>query len=304
MKADGRPTAVRPSPRNKLSHAEKEAVLDLCHEPRFSSLPPTQIVPQLADEGRYIASESSFYRILREAGEQQSRGRQRRYSHNVTTHKSSQANELWSWDISWLPGPARGIYFYLYMMMDVYSRKIVGFEIHDHESADYAALLLRKAVLSEGILASPLVLHSDNGSPMKGESMLKMMDRLGVTASYNRPRVSNDNPYSEALFRTVKYRPDFPYQGFESLEKARQWTLRFVHWYNHEHKHRGLKFVTPNERHSGQDVMVRQKRRAIYAKAKVKHPERWSGEIRDWSIEPVVWLNPEKDTERKTKKAA
>ena len=131
--------------------------------------------------------------------------------HVITTHNASKANELWCWDISWLPGPAKGIYFYLYMIMDVFSRKIVGFEVHENESADNAALLIRKSVLSEAIPNGPLVLHSDNGSPMKGASMLSMLDRLGVAASFSRPRVSNDNAYSESLFRTVKYRPDYPY---------------------------------------------------------------------------------------------
>lgn len=304
IQADQRPTAHRPVPVNKLSEAEKQAILAVCHEVRFSSLPPTQIVPQLADEGRYLASESSFYRVLRQAGEQQRRGRQQsRTVYVVTTHKASKANELWCWDISWLPGPAKGIYLYLYLMMDVYSRKIVGFEVHEQECADYAALLLRKSVLSESIANEPLVLHSDNGSPMKGESMLAMLDRLGVTASFSRPRVSNDNAYAESLFRTTKYRPDYPYQGFGSLEAARTWMLAFVRWYNHEHKHKGLKFVTPHERHTGLDKAIRQQRNEVYAQAKKLNPARWSGDTRDWSIDPIVWLNPEKAPET-TKKVA
>lgn len=159
--------------------------------------------------------------------------------------------------------------------MDVFSRKVVGFEVHEHESADNAALLIRKSVLSEGIYSGPLVLHSDNGSPMKGESMLAMLDRLGVTTSYSRPRVSNDNAYSESLFRTVKYRPDYPYKGFATLDDARDWVLSFVNWYNYDHKHSGLKFVTPHERHARLDAEIRRKREAVYALArKVEWPSK------------------------------
>jgi len=200
------------------------------------------------------------------------------------------------WDITWLPGPAKGIYFYLYLILDLFSRKVVAWEIWLEESAENASILVRRGVLSEQCVLSrqPFVLHSDNGSPMKGASLLETLYSLGITPSKSRPRVSNDNPYVESFFRTCKYRPEYPYKGFGSLSEAREWVQRFVKWYNFEHRHSGLNFITPNQRHSGAAENILKKRQHVYTEAKAAHPERWSRGIRNWNLENQVWLNPER----------
>ena len=293
--ADGRPDAVRPTPRNKLSEAERAQVLAVCHQPEHASLPPSQIVPRLADAGEYIASESTFYRVLRAAGEQHHRGRSQapRQSCPPTSHCATGPCETWTWDISYLPGPAKGLFFYLYLIVDLYSRKIVGWEVYEQELAEHASELVRRAVWGEGCIDRPLVLHSDNGSPMKASTFRVTLEKLGVTPSYSRPRVSNDNPFSEALFRTCKYRPAFPKAGFKDLVDARAFMQGFVTWYNTEHRHSGIQFVTPDERHSGRDKAILAQRETVYAAARAKHPERWSGPPRNWTPVGPVWLNPE-----------
>jgi len=294
--SDGRPEAQRPVPANKLSPEEREEILAVSNSPVFRSLPPSQIVPALADEGRYLASESSFYRILRNADQQHHRGRSEEPKRKApSTHCAIGPNQVWCWDITWLPGPARGLFYYLYLIMDLYSRKIVGWEIHESEASDLAARLVRKAYLAEGMVTQPLVLHSDNGSPMKGSSMLETLRRLGVTSSFSRPRVSNDNAYAESLFRTCKYRPNYPVNGFATIESARQWVLSFSRWYNTEHKHSGLKFTTPEQRHTGEATAILEHRQQVYREARARHPNRWSGEIRNWELPGQVWLNPEKE---------
>ena len=294
VKADGRPQARRPEPANKLSTEERAQILTLCHEPTYASLPPSQIVPRLADRGEYLASESSFYRILREADEQHHRGRSRAPQARGEPPRlvARAPNAVWTWDISWLPGPVKGLFFYLYLILDLYSRKIVGWEVYAGESTDYAAELVRRTVLAERCLDRPLVLHADNGSPMKGETLLATLYRLGIATSYSRPRTSNDNPYSEALFRTCKYCPAYPTNGFASLDQARTWMQQFVQGYNTEHRHSGIRFLTPEQRHNGQEQDILAQRQAVYEQAQARHPERWAGNIRNWNPITEVWLNP------------
>lgn len=304
-RADGRITANRPQPRNKLSAAERQQILEVANSAEFASLPPSQIVPSLADRGVYLASESSFYRVLRDASQQHRRGRARQPSrHVVTSHCATAPNQLWSWDITWLPAAIKGKFCYWYMMLDVFSRKIVGHEVQEAESAELAALLMRRTSLAEGLAGRPLVLHSDNGCAMKGATMLATLENLGVLASFSRPRVSNDNPYAEALFRTCKYRPDYPRKAFASVDAARAWTQQFVRWYNHEHKHSGLKFVTPAQRHSGVATAVLAQRDAVYAQAKAGNPHRWSRSTRNWELKDEVWLNPERMPRAELKQCA
>ena len=182
------------------------------------------------------------------------------------------------------------------MILDLFSRKIIAWDIWTEESAENASVLVRRAVLSEHLTVSisPLVLHSDNGSPMKGASLLETLYTLGITPSRSRPRVSNDNPYAESIFRTCKYRPNYPTAGFMNLTQARTWVLAFVKWYNYEHRHSGLNFLTPHQRHSGIDQAILENRKSLYEEAKAAHPERWSGQTRNWTLDTEVWLNPER----------
>lgn len=297
VRSDGRPTALRPPPAHQLSEAECAEVLRVCSEPRFASLPPSQIVPRLADEGVYLASESSFYRVLHAAGQQQHRGRADAPRRKApTSHEATGPNQVWCWDITYLPSGVRGLYFYLYLILDLYSRKIVGWEVHATESGEHAATLLRRTALSEAIQTwrAPLVLHADNGSPMKSATLLVTLQWLGVTPSHSRPRVSNDNAYAESVFRTCKYRPEYPSEGFATLDKARAWVMRFAAWYNTEHRHSGLNFVTPEQRHTAQAEDIMKQRIEVYEAARARNPRRWSGDSRDWSLPQSVWLNPEK----------
>lgn len=294
---DQRPFAEHPVPRNKLTETETQEIISVVNQPAFQSLPPSQIVPILADKGIYLASESTFYRVLRNHNMQYHRGRSKKPSSKpISTHCATGPNQVWMWDITWLPGPAKGVYFYLYLILDLYSRKITAWEIWLEESAENASILVRRGVLSEQRIISvkPLVLHSDNGSPMKGSSLLETLYQLGITPSRSRPRVSNDNPYVESIFRKCKYRPNYPMAGFKDLTQVRTWVLAFVKLYNQEHRHSGLNFLTPHQRHSGMDKVIFENRRKLYEKAKAAHPERWSREIRNWTLDNEVWLNPER----------
>lgn len=294
---DRRATTPRPVPKNKLSAEEERQVLAICHEPRFASMPPAQIVPHLADEGRYIASESTFYRVLRRAGEMARRGRQRKpRSKPISTWKATAANQLWAWDITWLKSQTAGHWFYLYLIEDVFSRKIVGYEVYAAESGENAAELLGRTVLSERCWQQPLVLHADNGSPMKSQVLQVKLAELKITPSHSRPRVSNDNAYVESFFKTLKYTPAWPEKGFATLEEARAWVESFVACYNEEHRHSGIRYVTPGQRHRGEDLRLLAQRKSVYEAAKMRNPHRWSGQTRNWSRQDEVWLNPERGT--------
>lgn len=294
VKVDGRwAAAQRREPANKLSEQERSEILSIANQQEFAQSPPSQIVPILADQGRYVASESSFYRVLKEADQLAHRGKAKAPKHQRPMPLQATApNQLWSWDITYFATTVRGLFFYLYLIMDVFSRKIVGWEVFDTESAEQASIVFRKAHLAEGIGANSIVLHSDNGSPMKGATMLSTLQRLGVMPSFSRPSVSNDNPYSEAMFKTLKYNPGFPDKPFQSLQEAREWVAGFQHWYNEIHRHSALKFVTPGQRHRGEDHTILQQRTALYEHAKSRRPDRWTGSTRDWQPDEIVYLNP------------
>ena len=289
----------RRSPANKLSDTERRRVLETMNLPEHRDLPPSQIVPRLADTGTYLASESSMYRILHENAQAKERGRAKpRTLRRPEPHVATASNQVWSWDITYLKAPVRGMYFYLYLMLDVWSRKIVGWEVHEEECSQRAGQLLTRTCIVEGVSATDLlVLHSDNGGPMKGSTMLATMERLGVVGSFSRPRVSDDNPFSEACFRTMKYRPEYPERPFASVEDARAWVSRFVSWYNHEHRHSAIRFVTPAQRHGGSDRELLARRRNVYEQARRRHPERWTRGCRKWTPVTVVTLNPKRSTE-------
>lgn len=296
---DRRPSAQRPLPSHALSQAEREQVLRVANEPRFADLPPARIVPMLADEGVYVASESTFSRVLRAQGQAARRGRAKppRPARPPSTHIATAPGQVWCWDMTYLPACVVGQWFHLYLILDLYSRKIVGWEVHDSDDSVHAAQLVRRTALAEGIAAMPRqpVLHGDNGATLKATTVLAMLNWLGVKPSYSRPRVSDDNAFVESLFRTAKYRPEFPTQGFASLEAARRWAASFVHWYNVEHRHSSIRYVSPAQRHAGEDHAILAARSEVYARAQQRHPARWSGNTRDWSPIGAVTLNPERD---------
>src|SRR6201995_3764788 len=299
-RGDRRPDGDRPAPSHALSEAERAKIVAVCNEPRFAETPPARIVPMLADEGIYIASEASFHRVLRAHGQMNRRGRARPPQGSVPprTHIATRPGEVWCWDVTFLPSQVQGRWFYFYLILDLYSRKIVGFEVHDTDSAEHAAHLVRRTALAEGVHAMTArpVLHGDNGATLKATTVLAMLHWLGIAPSYSRPRVSDDNAFAEALFRTAKYRPEFPSKGFADLDAARQWTVRFVQWYNHEHRHSGIRYVTPAQRHAGQDRPLLDVRHAVYQEARDRNPQRWSGQTRNWTPIGVVTLNPERAT--------
>lgn len=297
IQTDKRPICVRPEPANKLSQQERQAIIEVCNRPEYASLPPTQIVPTLLDKGEYIASESSYYRVLKAEHQLQTRGRQRNRQKQAkpTSYTATGPNQVYTWDITYLPSRVKGQHYYLYVIEDIYSRKIVGYDVYECECGELASQLLQRTLMREQCFNQPLVLHSDNGAPMKSLTFRAKMDELGIVSSYSRPRVSDDNPYVESLFRTVKYMPSWPAKGFEHLDASRNWVEMFVGWYNTKHKHSQLNYVTPSERHNGQDSEILRRRASVLSIAREQNPARWSGKIRN--CEPVgeVHLNPERE---------
>lgn len=293
---DGR-LGPKHAPANRLSAAEQRDVVAVAISPEFRDQSPKQIVPKLADRGIYLASESTFYRVLDAENLLRRRGRARPPTKRPREHVADGPWQLASWDITYLRGPARGEFFYLYLVEDVWSRKILGAEVHAVESTELAAALVERirAEAGPGVSLVGWILHSDNGGPMKGATMLATMQRLGVVPSFSRPSVSNDNPFSESLFRTMKYVPEYPRDGFATVEAARVWLAAFVAWYNHEHRHSGIGFVAPADRHTGRDVEILAARRGVYELARRRNPERWSTHTRPWSRPETVTLNPEAD---------
>ena len=281
-------------PANKLSDAEREKLIAIATSPEFRDHSPSQIVPRLADRGEYVASESTFYRVLRDEDMQHHRGRSRPPVSRPHEHVADGPWQVGSWDITYLRSLVRGQFFYLYLVEDVWSRKILGWAVHDVESADHAAALVERIrdEAGPGIDLAGWILHSDNGSAMKGATMLATLQRLGVVPSFSRPRVSDDNPYVESLFRTAKYCPHFPLRRFDSVDDARAWVAGFVGWYNDEHQHSGIGFVAPSDRHAGRDVAILAARRATYSRARERHPERWARNTRPWARPAIVTLNP------------
>lgn len=281
-------------PKNRLDVEERQQVLKIVNSAPFRNQSPNQIVPALADMGVYVASESTIYRILKEEKLNTHRAASKPPRHKKPKeHVAEGPGAVWSWDITYLKGPVRGTFFYLYLIVDVWSRKIVGFDVRETESSDYAAMLIDAACHREGIRKDTLVLHQDNGSPMKGSTLKATLEKLGVIPSFSRPHVSDDNPFSESLFRTMKYRPEYPTKPFGSLEAARKWVEGFVQWYNTEHRHSAIRFVTPEQRHNGEEKEILAYRHDVYESARRKHPERWSGKTRNWAPTEKVYLNPE-----------
>jgi len=280
------------TPLNKLTEEEVEKVVSTATSKEFMDLPPSQIVPLLADKGLYLASESTFYRILKEKNMLEHRGKSKRKTHKKPTPLiATGPNQIYSWDITYLRSSITGKFYYLYLFMDIWSRKIVGQEVHEHEDMHKSSKLIDKICKKEKIEKGSLVLHSDNGGPMKGATMLATLQRLGIVPSFSRPKVSDDNPYSESLFKTLKYCPQYPSKPFKSLESAQKWVDKFVGWYNDEHLHSGINFVTPSSRHKGEDIAILNRRKIVYETAKLSNPTRWSGKTRNWDHQKKVYLN-------------
>ncbi len=286
------------TPANKLSAAERKTLLELVNTAEFRDLPPGQIIPRLADKGLYLASESTLRRYLAEEEQASNRSRAASPKHAKPPERvATGPNQVWSWDISYLKAPTRGVYYYLYLVMDVWSRRIVAAEVHETECQELAAALVERVLRGASLPRGHLYLHSDNGGPMKGSTMLSKLQELGVMPSFSRPATSDDNPFSEALFRTLKYRPSYPDGRFADLAEAQAWVAAFVTWYNESHLHSGITFTTPQQRHEGRDVVTLAKRRVVYAAAKARHPERWgSRATRAWKRVERVYLNPGVET--------
>lgn len=300
---DRRQTSLRRKPartHNQLSPEQRAEVLEVANSLEFAALPPSQIVPRLADRGQYLASESTFYRILRDEKQLAHRRAEKPAVPRAKPRSlcAQAINQVYSWDITYLPTSVKGQYYYLYAFVDLFSRKMVGWQVFDCESAEHARDLLQSICQEQGIGAGQLTVHSDNGSPMRGQTLLALMDSLGVAYTRSRPSVSNDNPYSEALFKTLKYRVDLPIEPFDDLVQARDFVARLVHWYNEEHHHSGISFVTPSQRHAGLDQAILLARDAVYKKAKQAHPKRWSGPTRNWAYVDSVNLNPQHPNQR------
>jgi len=292
---DGR-MGPKTTPSHALSAAERARIVEVSTSPEYRNISVRQLVPRLADAGEYIASESTFYRVLHAEQLMAHRNPARPASHSrPRAHTATGPRQVWSWDITYLRAPVRGTFFYLYLVLDIWSRKVVGWQVHEEESMELASALADRCCADEGVRRGDgLVLHSDNGGPMKGATMLATLQRLGIATSFSRPRVSDDNAICEAIFRTLKYRPGFPRRPFASLEDARRWVADFVAWYNNEHLHSALRYVAPNDRHDGADKPILASRHAVYVAAKARTPRRWTRNTRNWTPIGDVTLNPER----------
>jgi putative transposase len=281
-------------PAHALSDSERAEVVELMNTPEHSSMSPSTLVPMLATLGIYVASESTFYRIARDLKLLHARGRARAPSHRRPREfRAKGPNQVWAWDITFLPTDVRGRFLKLYVVLDVWSRMIVGAEVHEVEDSSVAAALIESCCIEQRVSTGQLVLHSDNGGAMRGNTMLAKLQQLGVMPSFSRPSVSDDNAFAESVMRTIKYNPTYPERPFADLDEARAWVTTFVAWYNHEHLHSGIQFVTPAQRHLGLDVEILARRHRVYTTARARHPDRWTAGTRNWSHPTIVVLNPE-----------
>lgn len=274
--------APRRSPANRLSDAERARILSVLQSEEYRRCSPRQLVPRLADQGLYLASESTMYRLLR-ATPRQSCSRSLARGAKPTLVAIDAPNQVWCWDITRLKSLSRGVSFHLYLVMDAFSRRIMRCEIHERQCMQRAAGFIRRTCEANGLDPRGLLLHSDNGRPMRSVTMSTTLRGLGIIPSFNRPHVHDDNPFPEALFRTLKGRPTFPHQPFESLQAARLWVERFVTWYNGQHLHSALCFVTPDDRYFGRERAVLAWRRMLYERRRAEQPSRWAGRVRAWN---------------------
>ena len=293
-----RPKKPRPKPARALSTGEREAVLEVLHSERFIDCSPAAVWATLLDESRYLASERTMYRILAEQGE--SRERRDQLTHPAYAKPellATRPNELWSWDITKLLGPAKWTYFYLYAILDVFSRYVVGWTIQHSESAEVAKQLIEQSIEQQGVEAGQLTVHADRGPAMRSKPVAFLLADLGVTKTHSRPYTSSDNPYSEAQFKTLKYRPGFP-DRFDSILHARTWGRDFFPWYNQEHRHSGIGLMTPAMVHYGRAEEAREHRARVLAAAYAANPGRFVGGLpRPPKLPTAAWINPPKTEE-------
>jgi len=292
----------RPTPVRALLPAERQAVLAVLHEPRFVDRAPAEVYATLLDEGRYLGSERTMYRVLAANAEVRERRDQLRHPVYPKPELLATApNRVWSWDITKLLGPAKWTSFSLYVLLDVFSRYVVGWMVAPGERAEWARRLIAESCQRQEILARQLTVHADRGSPMTSQSVAQLLASLGATKSHSRPHTSNDNPFSESQFKTLKYRPDFP-DRFGSLEHARSFLGEFFRWYNTEHHHVGLGLFTPHDVHYGLAEAKRQQRARVLAAAFANHPQRFpGGRPQPKPVPSAVWINPPLDAEARAR---
>ncbi len=294
------PALKRPRPEHALSETEQKKVLDTLHKPRFVDLAPSQVYAQLLEEGSYLCSIRTMYRLL--AANKEVRERRAVASHPVYTKPELLAtgpNEVWSWDITKLKGPVKWTYYYLYVILDIFSRYVVGWMIAERESSTLAKRLITETCYKQNIAEEQLTLHADRGSSMKSKVVAQLLSDLGVTKTHSRPHVSNDNPYSESQFKTMKYRPKYP-KRFGSIQDARAFAVDFFYWYNEEHRHSGIALYTPSDVHYGRTIYIQQVRQTTLDGAYQQHPKRFVNKPPEAALPPqAVWINPPKDSEKR-----
>jgi putative transposase len=285
---------ARISPR-ALDATERQAVLDVLHCPRFQDRSPTEVYATLLDEGVYLASERTFYRVLAAAGETTERRNQLIHpAYAKPELLATRPNEVWSWDITKLLGPTKWTYFYLYVILDIFSRYVVGWLVAHQELAALAERLIAETLTKQEIAAGQLTIHADHGASMTSKPVAFLLADLGVTKTHSRPHVSNDNPYSEAQFKTLKYRPDFP-DRFGCIEEARSFGHSFFPWYNTEHRHAGIGLLTPEALHYGRAPAIHAQRAAVLDAAYAAHPERFVNQAPiPKPLPTAAWINPPK----------
>jgi putative transposase len=282
----------RPHPA-RLSDAEKDHIVATLCEDRFVDLAPAQVYSTLLDEGVYLCSERQMYRVLNErhlVRERRRGGHQRAGSYGVPRLEADRPNKVWTWDITALRGPTKGVKYYLYTIVDIFSRKVVGWTIHEAESEKHARRLIREACRRHGVDRNQLVIHADRGSPMVAGTVAELLNELGVAKSHSRPRVSNDNPFIESHFKTLKYRPDYP-DRFDSISHARTWCRKFVRWYNEVHYHSGIGYLRPADLHDGNQDAIIEHRQTTLDAAVVAHPERFTQRPTPAKVPTKAWIN-------------
>jgi putative transposase len=290
------PPGPRPKPPRALSTQERQHVLDVLHSEPYADQAPAEVYADLLDQGRYLCSIRTMYRILDEHQEVRERRNQLRHPRYAAPQLVANApNQVWTWDITKLLGPAKGTYYYLYVILDLFSRYVVGWMLAHRESEHLAQRLIRETVVKQDIARDQLTIHSDRGPSMRSQSVAQLLATLGITKSHSRPRVSNDNPFSESQFKTLKDQPDFP-DRFASFDDALDLCGRFMHWQNQEHHHSGLGLLTPAVVHFGQADAVLAARQLVLNAAHAAHPERFVHHPpRPLPLPPEVWINPPAD---------